>query len=135
VEVSEKWRKDRIVLPHVIKQIVWHRKGDYLATVNDTEGAGQVMMHQISKSKSQVPFSRHSGVVNQIAFHPTKPYFFVAVSYLDVWRNLLLMNSIDATTYQNVQFASAKFIETYLSRSEADCKYRRPSIWGSRSIH
>jgi hypothetical protein len=102
IEVSDKWRKDRIVCPYEVKQIVWHRKGDYIASITRTEGAEQVIMHQISKSKSQIPFSRHSGTVNHIAFHPTRPYFFVAVSLNYMFIDHAIDNFLDSTAHQVV---------------------------------
>ncbi|KAI0959806.1 Ribosome biogenesis protein erb1 [Taiwanofungus camphoratus] len=60
------------------KQIVWHRRGDYLATVSGTEGQGGVWIHQLSRRHSQAPFKKVKGSIQLVLFHPTKPYFFVA---------------------------------------------------------
>lgn len=38
-------------------------------------------IHQISKRHSQAPFKKIRGSVQLVLFHPTKPHFFVAVSY------------------------------------------------------
>ncbi|KAL6306653.1 BOP1NT-domain-containing protein [Sparassis latifolia] len=62
----------------VPKQLVWHRRGDYLASVSSSEGQGGVWMHQLSRRHSQAPFRKVKGVVQLVLFHPTKPYFFVA---------------------------------------------------------
>ena len=79
------------------KQIAWHRRGDYLATVckytlylpqlqvikfpflAGGEGQGGVWIHQISRRHSQAPFKKIKGAVQLVLFHPTKPNFFVAV--------------------------------------------------------
>jgi len=61
----------------LVKQIVWHRRGDYLASVSSTE-SGAVWMHQISRRHSQAPFRKVKGAVQVVQFHPSKPHFFVA---------------------------------------------------------
>lgn len=37
-----------------------------------------VLVHQLSKKASQNPFRKNKGRVIRAAFHPTKPFFFVA---------------------------------------------------------
>lgn len=91
-----------ILLPAVsglAKQIAWHRKGDYLATVctynssypmtlpkiffsllASRESQGSVWIHQVSRRHSQAPFKKIKGAVQLVLFHPIKPHFFVAVS-------------------------------------------------------
>ncbi|KAH9951796.1 ribosome biogenesis protein ERB1 [Amylocystis lapponica] len=60
------------------KQLVWHRRGDYLSTVSSGEGQGGVWIHQLSRRHSQAPFKKVKGSVQLVLFHPTKPHFFVA---------------------------------------------------------
>ncbi|KII95777.1 hypothetical protein PLICRDRAFT_97306 [Plicaturopsis crispa FD-325 SS-3] len=60
------------------KQITWHRRGDYFATVSNSESQGGVWIHQISRRHSQAPFKKIRGSVQLVLFHPTKPNFFVA---------------------------------------------------------
>lgn len=81
------------------KQLAWHRRGDYVATVGGFasrfhwvhlahavvmvgtgEGQGGVWIHQLSRRHSQAPFKKIKGTVQLVLFHPTKPHFFVAVS-------------------------------------------------------
>ncbi|KAI9067600.1 BOP1NT-domain-containing protein [Trametes sanguinea] len=62
--------------PEPPKQLVWHRKGDYVASVS--EGQGGVWIHQVSRRHSQAPFKKVKGTVQLVLFHPTKPHFFVA---------------------------------------------------------
>ncbi len=66
-----------------MKFFAWHQKGDYFATVVDdkTSTNNSVMIHQLSKQKSLIPFQKLKGLVQQVKFHPSKPIFFVAVSY------------------------------------------------------
>ncbi|KAF7301443.1 Ribosome biogenesis protein ERB1 [Mycena indigotica] len=60
------------------KQISWHRRGDYMATVSGSGVHGGVWMHQITRRHSQAPFKKIRGVVQLVLFHPSKPHFFVA---------------------------------------------------------
>ncbi|KAH9179970.1 BOP1NT-domain-containing protein [Lactarius sanguifluus] len=60
------------------KNIAWHRKGDYFATVSSGGGQGAVWIHQVSRRHSQAPFKKIKGSVQMVLFHPLKPHFFVA---------------------------------------------------------
>ena len=40
--------------------------------------AQAVLVHQLSKRTTQNPFRKNRGRVVQVAFHPGKPFFFVA---------------------------------------------------------
>ncbi|KAG9317231.1 ribosome biogenesis protein ERB1 [Chiua virens] len=62
----------------LVKQIAWHRKGDYLATVSSRESQGSIWIHQLSRRHSQAPFKKIKGAVQLVLFHPIKPHFFVA---------------------------------------------------------
>lgn len=42
--------------------------------------AQAVIVHQLSKRKSQNPFRKNRGRVQLVKFHPSKPFFFVATS-------------------------------------------------------
>ncbi|XP_041932781.1 ribosome biogenesis protein bop1 [Alosa sapidissima] len=71
----------RLLLTHpkAVRQVTWHGKGDYLATVMpDNNSSMQVLIHQVSKRRTQNPFSRNKGQVQCVAFHPVRPFFFVA---------------------------------------------------------
>ncbi|SPO29072.1 related to ERB1 - Protein required for maturation of the 25S and 5.8S ribosomal RNAs [Ustilago trichophora] len=65
-----------------LKTIVWHAKGDYFATVcpDSAAGAAGLLIHQLSKHRSQSPFRKASkgSSVQKLVFHPTKPWLFVA---------------------------------------------------------
>ena len=60
-----------------LKQVIWHRKGDYFATIapksNDV-----VLIHQLSRRQSQRPFQKSIGEVERVLFHPQKPQLVVA---------------------------------------------------------
>lgn len=64
--------------PKTVKQVAWHSKGDYFATLAVDAAGTTVVIHQISKRRSQTPFSKSKGDVQTVAFHPSKPLFFVA---------------------------------------------------------
>ncbi|XP_062385951.1 ribosome biogenesis protein bop1 [Sardina pilchardus] len=71
----------RLLLKHpkAVRQVTWHGKGDYLASVMpDNNSSTQVLIHQVSKRRTQNPFSRNKGQVQCVAFHPVRPFFFVA---------------------------------------------------------
>merc|ERR1712241_1018557 len=61
-----------------VKQIEWHVKGDYFATVMPDGANRSVLIHQLSKWRSQVPFSKSKGQVQCVLFHPIRPMLFVA---------------------------------------------------------
>ncbi|XP_061110083.1 ribosome biogenesis protein bop1 [Conger conger] len=64
--------------PKAVRQVTWHGKGDYLASVMPDNSSLQVLIHQISKRRSQNPFNKNKGLVQCVSFHPIRPYFFVA---------------------------------------------------------
>lgn len=70
----------RIILNHFkeVRQVTWHGRGDYFATVMPEGLNRSVLIHQLSKWRSQVPFSKSKGLVQCVLFHPIRPIFFVA---------------------------------------------------------
>jgi ribosome biogenesis protein ERB1 len=60
-----------------VTHIAWHHKGDYLVTMAPKQGAQAVSIHQLSKGKTQCPFSKTPGVLQAVAFHPSRPFLFV----------------------------------------------------------
>jgi ribosome biogenesis protein ERB1 len=60
------------------KTLVWHRRGDYLATSSPTALSSSVIIHTLSKHISQLPFRRLKGIAQDVHFHPSKPILFVA---------------------------------------------------------
>ena len=61
-----------------LKQCCWHHKGDYLASVAPAGLASGVQIHQISKGRTQIPFTKNKGQVQNAMFHVSKPIIFVA---------------------------------------------------------
>lgn len=70
----------KIVIEHkfAVKQLAWHYKGDYIASVCPSGESACVMIHQLSKKKSQQPFHKNKGEVQCVSFHPNKPYIFIS---------------------------------------------------------
>ncbi|KAI8473407.1 MAG: NUC169 domain-containing protein [Monoraphidium minutum] len=63
---------------HPVTHVTWHGRGDYFASVAPTGATQSVLVHQLSKRASQNPFRKNRGRVTRAAFHPVKPFFFVA---------------------------------------------------------
>ncbi|XP_054279082.1 ribosome biogenesis protein BOP1 homolog [Macrosteles quadrilineatus] len=81
---GEEWdRGIRVIANHFreIKQVTWHGRGDYFATVMPEGENRSVLIHQLSKRRSMLPFSRPKGRVQCVLFHPVRPYFFVATQH------------------------------------------------------
>lgn len=72
----------RLIITHFkpIKQVTWHGRGDYFATVMPEGANRSTLIHQLSKRRTQIPFSKSKGLVQCVLFHPVKPCLFVAVS-------------------------------------------------------
>jgi len=76
-----KWAKGfLLILTHFkqVKQVTWHAKGDYFASVLPEGDNRSVIIHQLSRRRSQLPFSKSKGLVQCTLFHPVRPYLFVA---------------------------------------------------------
>lgn len=68
-----------IKMTNVTSRLVWHPKGDYLGTMaHNIQLSSQVLIHSLSKASTMKPFGQAKGIIQCIAFHPTKPHFFAA---------------------------------------------------------
>lgn len=74
----------RLVINHFkpIRQVTWHGRGDYFATVMPEGANRSCIIHKLSMRRSQIPFSKSKGLIQYVLFHPIKPCLFVAVSFL-----------------------------------------------------
>ncbi|GLC45419.1 Ribosome bioproteinsis protein 1 [Pleodorina starrii] len=61
-----------------VQSLSWHSRGDYFASVAPAGNTQAVVVHQLSRGASQNPFRKNRGRVVRVAFHPSKPFFFVA---------------------------------------------------------
>ncbi|KAJ1920625.1 Ribosome biogenesis protein erb1 [Mycoemilia scoparia] len=81
-----------------VKDLSWHKKGNYFSTMHSQTGNTAVIIHQISKHQSQIPFRKLKGLVQRTMFHPTKPWFIVVTQrYVRIY-NLMqqeLVKSLD----------------------------------------
>ncbi|EFX77685.1 hypothetical protein DAPPUDRAFT_305412 [Daphnia pulex] len=70
----------RVTLTHfkAVKHVAWHSKGDYFSSVMPEGDNRSVLIHQLSRRRSQLPFSKSKGLVQCTLFHPLRPYLFVA---------------------------------------------------------
>ncbi|EDV36963.1 uncharacterized protein Dana_GF11675 [Drosophila ananassae] len=82
-EPAEQEKGVRVVINHFkpIRQVTWHGRGDYLATVMPEGANRSALIHQLSKRRSQIPFSKSKGLIQCVLFHPVKPCFFVATQH------------------------------------------------------
>ncbi|XP_038283381.1 ribosome biogenesis protein BOP1 isoform X4 [Canis lupus familiaris] len=82
LEASEEERREglrlRICHGKPVTQVIWHGRGDYMAVVLAAAGHTQVLIHQLSRRRSQSPFRRSHGQVQRVAFHPVRPFLLVA---------------------------------------------------------
>uniref|UniRef100_A0A665VIZ7 Ribosome biogenesis protein BOP1 n=1 Tax=Echeneis naucrates TaxID=173247 RepID=A0A665VIZ7_ECHNA len=93
--------------PKAVHQVVWHAKGDYLASVMpDNSSHLQVLIHQLSRRRSQNPFRRNKGLVQCVSFHPVRPYFFVATQ-----RSVRIYNLVKQEMTKKLQ-ANSKWISS-----------------------
>ncbi|WAR11935.1 BOP1B-like protein [Mya arenaria] len=50
---------------HDVSQVTWHSKGDYFATVMPQGQSRSVLIHQLSRKRSQNPFSKSKGITQR----------------------------------------------------------------------
>ncbi|XP_014218575.1 ribosome biogenesis protein BOP1 homolog [Copidosoma floridanum] len=77
----DSWKQGiRVILNHfkTVKQVTWHGKGDYFASVMPDGQNRSILIHQLSKRRSHIPISKPKGQVQCVLFHPIKPFLFVA---------------------------------------------------------
>lgn len=98
--------------PLVPKQVRWHGRGDYFATVCPDAGPQAVLIHQISKHRSQAPFKRArrqssaAFAVQCVAFHPSRPLLFVATQrYVRIFD--LVQQALHKTLQPGVRWISS----------------------------
>lgn len=82
-DAAEQEKGVRVVINHFkpIRQVTWHGRGDYFATVMPEGANRSALIHQLSKRRSQIPFSKSKGLIQCVLFHPIKPCFFVATQH------------------------------------------------------
>eukprot|EP00730_Choanoeca_flexa_P014135 TRINITY_DN6067_c0_g1_i2.p1 TRINITY_DN6067_c0_g1~~TRINITY_DN6067_c0_g1_i2.p1 ORF type:complete len:798 (+),score=185.90 TRINITY_DN6067_c0_g1_i2:19-2412(+) len=70
----------RFVLKHKaeVRQVTWHRKGNYFAAVMPQAPSHAVCVHSLNRQTTQYPFRKKNHDVQRVLFHPAQPLFFVA---------------------------------------------------------
>lgn len=66
----------------------------------------QVLIHQVSRRRSQNPFRKNKGLVQSVAFHPIRPYFFLATQ-----RSVRIYNLVKQEMTKKLQ-ANSKWISS-----------------------
>ncbi|KAL5022280.1 hypothetical protein ScPMuIL_001435 [Solemya velum] len=107
---SDKESKDgfRLRIEHFkeVSQVTWHGKGDYFATVVPKGDNMSVLIHQLSKRRSQTPFSKSKGLVQNVLFHPIRPFLFVATQrYVRIYN--LLKQELSKKLMTNCKWVSS----------------------------
>lgn len=88
-ETSLDWKewKDELGRVAIIKHskrvehVHWHQKGDYFAVVTKDAFGSFLLVHQLSRKRSQSPFSKSAKGVLTAEFHPFKSLFFIATKH------------------------------------------------------
>ncbi|GBM73790.1 Ribosome biogenesis protein bop1 [Araneus ventricosus] len=106
----------RLIITHTneVKQIAWHAKGDYFATVVPNSGFRSIVIHQLSKFRSQVPFQKLKGNVQSVLFHPLRPFFFVAT------QKHIKMYNLMKQEISKVLFGNCKWISSMAAHPQGD---------------
>ncbi|XP_035787383.1 ribosome biogenesis protein BOP1 homolog [Anopheles albimanus] len=119
----------RIAITHFreVKQVTWHGRGDYFATVMPDAANRSVMIHQLSKRRSQLPFSKSKGLVQCVLFHPVKPCLFVATQ-----RHVRVYDLVKQELLKKL-FPSCKWISSIAIHPKGDnllvATYEKKVMW------
>ncbi|CAG9814956.1 unnamed protein product [Phaedon cochleariae] len=119
----------RISLQHFkeVTQVTWHGKGDYFASVMPDGQNRSVIISQISRRRSQLPFTKSKGLVQCVLFHPTKPCLFVATQ-----RHVRIYDLVKQTLLKKL-LTNSKWISTMAVHPGGDNllvgTYDRKMLW------
>ncbi|GAB1597418.1 ribosome biogenesis protein bop1-B-like [Argonauta hians] len=96
----------KIVHPQEVNYVSWHAKGDYFTSVMPAAHSMAVIIHQLTKRRSQYPFSKSKGIIQRVLFHPIKPLLFVATQrYVRIYN--LLKQEMVKKLMTNVKWVSS----------------------------
>lgn len=68
----------QVNLRSAVKVLSWHRHGEYFSTVSPRAQSQAIAIHTLSKHQTQIPIRKLKAMAQSVAFHPSKPIFFVA---------------------------------------------------------
>ncbi|KAL6421009.1 hypothetical protein ACFW04_013560 [Cataglyphis niger] len=127
---GEQWSTGiRIILNNfkMVNQITWHGKGDYFATVMPDGQNRSVLINQLSKRRSQLPFSKSKGLIQCVLFHPIRPYLFVATQ-----RNVRIYDLVKQEMVKKL-LSNSQWISTMAIHPGGDnvlvATYDRKMLW------
>lgn len=99
----------KLTHPQEVNYVSWHAKGDYFTSVMPKGFSMAVLIHQLTKRRSQTPFSKSKGIVQRVMFHPIKPLLFVATQrYVRIYN--LLKQELVKKLMTNVKWVSSMAI-------------------------
>lgn len=61
-----------------LDRLAWHPRGDFFATVSCLTQKTSLLIHKLSLNISQQPFNRHLGEIQDVSFHPLRPFLIIA---------------------------------------------------------
>eukprot|EP00494_Astrolonche_serrata_P006609 UN06633 len=61
-----------------IYRVAWHRNGQYFCTIRSHPDASSLLIHKLTTKATQRPFSKSLGSLQDVHFHPSKPYLILA---------------------------------------------------------
>lgn len=103
----------RLLLQHPkeVSQVTWHGRGDYFASVMPKGDSMSVLIHQLSRRRSQNPFNKSKGMVQCVLFHPVRPFLFVATQrYVRVYN--LLKQELSKKLMTNCKWVSSMAVHS-----------------------
>lgn len=99
----------KLAHPQELNSVSWHAKGDYFTSVMPKAFSIAVLIHQLTKRRSQNPFTKSKGIVQRVMFHPIKPLLFVATQrYVRIYN--LLKQELVKKLMTNVKWVSSMAI-------------------------
>lgn len=132
----EAWaRATRASILHArdVAHVAWHARGDYVCATlrpgaaGGAGGARAVVVHQLSRRRSQLPLARCKGLVQCAVFHPTRPQLFVATQRVVRVYDLLKQELVRKL------LTGAQWISNMAVHPAGDnllvCSYDRKCIW------
>merc|ERR1740123_1777082 len=60
-----------------VYRINWHSNGDYFSTIRPVNESAALLVHRLSSKITQKPFSKPLGTLQDVHFHPSRPFLIV----------------------------------------------------------
>jgi WD40 repeat protein len=91
----------RLCHTNPVSQVTWHGRGDYFATLMPAGQSLSVMIHQLSKRKSQVKFQMTFKTISNNTLYQTSVMTYIGISFL--WIPQVLEDQCHITSQPNSQ--------------------------------